>query len=788
MLKNYLLSALRNLWKHKMYSMINIGGLALGLCITVLILLYVKNELSYDKWLPDKDRLYRVYRYWGGSNGGTVWTPDPLAEQLQADFPEVVQSSGLSSAGETMLEYDNNKIFVEEVAWVDSSFFRVMALPFKYGKLEDALRAPNAVVISERVAELFFGRADPVGKTLRINDERDLIVTGVMQPLENTHLPYEVYTRFTRQQPNWNNNNRATYLKLSGPTDIAVLEEKITGHVNQFKVEQYRSIGVEPGPNELPDWRLQPVEDIHLHSANIGWYSSSGGDIKYVYIFALIAFIVLLIGAINYINLSTARALNRAREVGVRKVSGAGKMQLIAQFLTETVTQAYFALLLAVLLVELLLPGFNHIVDRELGFLGGQWIPWVLPLLGLATAVGLLAGVYPAFVMSSFKPVRVLKSLERSKGGATFRRGLVVVQFSLSVVLVIVMLFIYKQINYMMDRDLGFKGDQVLVVPFNSDEGPEKLKNLEQEFSNIPGLRSITQSTRMPGQGYPDWSLEIEGREDLTYPRVLFTDENYMDVLGLELVEGRFFSSDYPADTLTNFVVNEAFIREYQIEDPFSVKMKFSGEEEYSRIVGVVKDYHYQSLDTRIRPLIIGGRKHRRYAGLLLSPNNLPSTLSAVEEMWKRVEPAHPMRSSFLDEDFAGLYAEYRRFGQALLYATFLAVFVAILGLFGLATYATVRRTKEIGVRKVLGATVRQLSMMLVSDFLRWVLLAGLIAAPLGFMISRRWLQDFAYRTDLTALPFILAICFALLIAALTVSFQAIWAASRNPVDALRNE
>lgn len=788
MFQNYVNTAIRNLWKNKLYSAINIGGLALGLAVAILILLYVKNELSYDQWLPAKNQLYRVYRYWGGENGGTVWTPDPLAEQLSADFPEVAYATGLSSMGETMLEYQNNKLYIEEVAMVDSTFFNVFSMPFQYGRILDALQAPNAVVISHEVAEKFFGPADPVGETLRYNDEHDLVITGVLAPLGNTHLPYELYTRYTWGYNHWNSNNRATYVKVHPQTDIAALETKITKGINQFKIEEWREIGVEPGPDELPNWRLQPVGDIHLRSADIGWMGSNKGDIKYVYIFALIAFIVLLIGAINYVNLSTARAVSRAREVGVRKVTGALRIQLIIQFLVETVVQAVFALAAAVLLVELFLPAFNQIINRELAFLRGDWLAWSLPLIGITVAVGILAGAYPAFVMSAFRPVKVLKGLARSAGGTTFRRGLVVTQFSLSVVLVIVMLFIYKQINYMMSQDLGFAGDQVLVIPFNNDENFQRLEGMREVFLSIPGVNNFTTASRMPGHGYPDWSLEIEGRDELTYPRVLFTDENYVDVLGLEMAQGRFFSRDFPSDTANTFVVNEAFLKEYNILDPFSAKIKFSGEEEYSRIIGVVRDYHFQSLDTRIRPLLIGPDTRRYHAGLLVSTADLPETLAQVEQTWRQVEPSHPMRYSFLDEDFAGLYEEYRRFGQALLYATVLAILVAILGLFGLATYAAVTRTKEIGVRKVLGASVRQISLMLVLDFIRWVLVAGLIAAPMGYLISRRWLEDFAYRTELSALPIIAAIGFALLIAALTVSFQAIRAAARNPVEALRYE
>lgn len=788
MIRNYFFSAIRNLWKSKLYSLINIGGLALGLSVTVLILLFVYNELSYNQWIPDKDQVYRVIRYWPQNNGGTFWTPDPLAEQLVEEMPEIQQAAGLFVSSETMLEHEEKKFFVQDIAYVDSTFFDVLSLPLKIGSRSEVLEEPNAVVISEHVANLFFGDSDPIDQTLRFNDELDLVVKGVLKPVELSHLGYDVYLRFTRKNPSWNSNNRATYIKVNPESNIPELERKITESVSEYKRIGWEAMNAKPGPDEFPEWRLQALTDIHLNSANIGVFGGRAGDKKYVYIFGLIAFIVLLIASINYINLSTARALGRAREVGVRKVSGARRSQLVFQFLTETVIQAFVALLISIFLIELCITGFNEIVNRELTFLGGNWPMWIISMLGLSLIVGLLAGAYPAFIMSSFQPTKVLKSLVKGKQGTAFRKGLVVTQFSLSVVLVIVMLFIYKQINYMMDQELGFSGDQVVVIPFNTNESYIKFQNMESEFLNIPGVYEASNASRLPGHGYPDWAMEILGKEEIGYPRTLFTGAGYDKVLGLEIVEGRYFSDDHPSDTVNTFVVNEAFIRENNIEDYSTAQIKFSGEEEYSRIIGVVKDYHFQGLDRRISPLVIGMLDDRNFATLLVSSENLPATMSQIEKVWAQVEPVHPMRSSFLDEDFSGLYEEYRRFGKALLYATFLAVFIAILGLFGLATYSTYTRIQEIGVRKVLGATVNQLSFMLVSSFIKWVLLAGIIATPVGYLISNRWLEDFAYRTSVSPLPFIGAIGLAIILAAITVSFQAIWASTRNPVEALRYE
>ena len=789
MIRNYIKTAIRNLLKNRMFSIINIGGLSLGISVALLIILYVNNELSYDKWYQGSDNIYRVYRNW--SNGGRViWTPDPLAEALAANLPEVEYAAGMGPYGETLLDYENEKLYVEGVAVVDSTFFEVIPIPFLYGNSKEALDQPNSVVISRRIAEIYFGQSNPVGNVIRFNGTENYTVTGVMEEaLGKTHLDFEVYARFTYESPYWTGNNRATYIRVSEQADIAALETKVTELVNEYIRRELTDAGRAATPDRMPDWKLQAFEDIHLRSDGMSWFRDSGGSIRYLRIFALIAIIVLLIACINYINLSTARSVGRAKEVGIRKVVGGQKTQLISQFLTEASVQTFLSLLIAVGLTELFLPWFNQITNRELVFLQGNWLPFLLPMIGLGLVVSLLAGSYPAFLLASFRPIKVIKGqMVQGRGHQGFRRGLVVLQFTISVVLVIVMAFIYRQVNFMMDQELGFEADQVLSIPMNLDSSADKVEQLKEAFLTLPGVSSISTASRLPGMRLPDWMIDVENDEEEYAPFVLFTDHDYAQTLDLQIVEGRFFSRDHPTDTANAFVVNEAFIKNYNIADPIGAGIKFTSQDQYGRIIGVIKDFHYRGLEQSIRPIMIGMRNQRYNTAIKVSADNLTSTISDIRALWSKVEPEHPMRYTFLDQDFAAQYSEHQRFGKTLLFGTILTIIIAVLGLFGLAAYSAAKRTKEIGIRKVLGATIQGLTFMLVKDFVRWILLAGLIAAPIGYFLAKRWLEGFAYQTALSPTPFILAITFALLIAVLTVSFQAIRAASTNPVEVLKDE
>ncbi len=544
--------------------------------------------------------------------------------------------------------------------------------------------------------------------------------------------------------------------------------------------------------DKYPDWKLQPLRDVQLSAGEIGGPFSGQGDERTVYVIALVALVIVTIASINYMNMATAQAARRAREVGVRKVTGAHQSQLMVQFLAEAVLQCLLALPIAILLTELTLPAFENVVARDLDLSWSVWGQLVPSLLLLIAGLSIVSGSYPAFVLSGYRPTDVLKGkwLRRDQG-KVLRQSLVVVQFTGAIVATIVMFFIYQQIRFMQNQEVGFRGEQVMVIAVNTPDTYEKITSLRSRILQNPQVVAVTSADGLPGSDHSDYGFQLGGREQSINSDIFFVDADYPEALDLEILAGRFLSL---SDTSTNtFVVNEAFVQEYGLEEPIGQPLNFTGATE-GEIVGVVKDFNYSSLEYNIRPLVFSGAIRPLRGGWVssvavrLQTNNLRETIAEVEDFWQQIEPNHPIRYTFLDDDFAGLYAEQERLGQTLLYATFITLFIALLGLFGLASYVAERRTKEIGVRKVLGASVQQIVTLLGIDFLKVVLVSGLIAAPIAWWLSRRWLADFAYQTDITVTPFLVAIVLAVLVAVLTVSARAIKAALANPVDALRSE
>lgn len=792
MFKSYLRSASRNLLKHKLNSLINIMGLAVGLAVAILIFLYIQHERSYDKWIPDSDQIYRAYRSWEGG-GETVWTPGPLAHTVKQELPEVLQATGLSVSTDVLLQGGEEKIFMDQVAVVDSTFFEVIPFVLSQGQAKEALKLSQNIVVSERLAQQLFGDEDPLGKTIKVDTEEDYIVSGILAPLAgNTELSFEVFFPYSRSSTRWVNNNRSTYLKVRRDASVEQLESKITALVTPFLEQANRESGRSPDATNYPNWRLQNMHDIHLHPLSNSWFAFNrkGGNIRYLYIFGMIGLIMLVVACINYINLTTASSAQRAMEIGVRKVSGAARGQLISQFMVEAILQSAIAFVLALALAELFLPFFNSITNRSLQFLEGGIQHWIMYMAGLALLVGSLAGIVPALIISGFKPGLILKrGLDRGAKGNFFRRALVMVQFGVSVVLIVVVLFVFRQVNFMMNKDLGFSSEQVVVIPLNLATSAPKVEALKGEFQRIPGVSTISTSSSVPGQPLPDWGVIVNG-ETLSNVFMSWVDPDYAETLNLEVVEGRFFSQDIASDTLNAFVVNEAFLREANLENPFDAQVRFtySSDEGYNKIVGVVKDFHFRGLAQAIGPMIMMYQPNYRVTSIKVGTENLEGTLKAIEGLWGKVEPDHPFRYSFLDEDFAEQYAEQERFGDTMLYATLLTIFIGVLGLFGLATHTTTRRTKEIGIRKVVGATVNGIVFMLVKDFTRWVFLASLFALPLGYWLISKWLEDFAFQIDITPYPFLMAVGLAMGIAVLTVCYQAIKTALANPIESLRHE
>lgn len=790
---NYLKIAWRNLKKHKFFSTLNVGGLAIGMGVAILITAYIQHELGVNQWIPDGDRIYRAYRYFPSySSGGQANTPGILGNELTRQFAAIEQATTLGAGSDQLLARGDKAMYVDEVAYADSNFLEVFALPFLHGSATEAFQYPESVIISETTARNFFGATDVIGQNLVLNDNTNLTVTGVFADLnDQTHLDFPVFVRSSFDDASWLAYRFETYVRTTPDAPIAALQEEITAYLKPILLREFTQANFEVSESDLPQWKLQPLTDIHLYSQQMGSLRASRGNIHYLYIFGFIGLLVLVIAGINYINLSTARAGNRAREIGVRKVTGARHGQLVSQFLVESVLQSVLAALIALPLARAVLPLFNEISGRELSLAGAQLGNIAIPLLGISLLVGILAGLYPALVLSGFDPTKVFKTDKSVKmGHQTLRKALVVLQFSGVVILIILTSVMYRQVRFMLHEDLGFSAGQVAVIPMNNADSWRRVQAQKEQLEKQPGILAVSTASNFPGDAPIDYTLEIEGVSDrYRAPEMIFADADYDDVLGLEVVAGRFFSETISSDTLTSFVVNEAFVKEYELDQPLGTRIRFPWREEWGEIIGVVKNYHYQGLDNAIDPVAFyGGPFVRNQIAIRFAPDQWSEVLAFARQEWPNIEPAHPFRHQLLDEHFAVQYAEYESMTSTFLYSAGLTILVAVLGLIGLATFTARQRTKEIGIRKVLGASVLQLVQMLIRQYVVMALVAGIIAIPLAFWLAQNWLADFAYRVELNIWPFLIGIVLAIAITILTVSLQSLRAATVNPVESLRSE
>ncbi len=792
MFKNYFKIAVRNLFKNKLYSFINIFGLSIGIAMALLIMLYVQHETSFETWIPDSENIYRVNRQWKkDADRGSAITPGPLAPTLVEELPGVVASTRIYDLGESLLSTDQKSLYFEKVVYVDSLFFNTIPFDFKYGTRESSLMDITSAVLTKQAAEKIFDEENPVGKTFKLNGEEEYVVKGVLaSPKGNTHIQHEIYLMSNQYSPYWTGNNVVSYVRLLPNVNTADLDEKISAIADNYIKKEYATFG--ETPRSLPLWKLQSLETIHLNSKHLGYSSIQSGDKKRISIFTFLAIIILGIACINYMNLSTARATKRALEVGIRKVSGATRMQTVSQFLIEAVLQSSIALFIAILLAEMALPFFNEITGRDLSVI--NMFNGILPLglISIVFLVGILAGSYPSIFLSRFTPVDTLKgALLKGKSGSRMRKGLVVTQFTMTIALIILVTFVFRQVNHMLNQDLGFNKDQIVVISCNTDAGIENVTKFKDQITQIPGVISITQAGRLPGEFTPNYGVRFPETEEGEYINTTFVDADYAETMGVELVEGRFFDASISSDTVTAFIVNQQLVKDYNLENPIGAKIKFSFDENFGEIIGVIKDFHYEGLESTLSPLLLSSRKDMDWINknaIKISGANVSETISGIEAFWKNIEPEHPVRYTFLDEDFAAQYDDHRRFGKTIGYATFLSILIAVMGLFGLASYTAEQRKKELGIRKVLGASINSLMNLLVKDFVKLVLIAGLLAFPIGYFLSNNWLKDFAYQTSMSITPFLVSILSAIAIAVVTVGLQAYKASIANPVDSIKSE
>ncbi|SFD50024.1 putative ABC transport system permease protein [Chitinophaga sp. CF118] len=798
MLKNYFKIAFRNLWRKKTFSFINVTGLAVGMTSCLLIFLYVHFELSYDRFNSKADRIYRVVGDLKSSAGTLHWynTPGPMAGAMKAQFPEVQETVRLVQ-GSILVRKDNIKFQEEHSLWADASIFTVFDFPMKSGDAKTALKEPNSIVFSETAARKYFGNANPVGQSLLLSGKNiPVIVTGIMKDIpENSHIKADMLISMSTYstsfvpwvETDWDVFNPSTYLLLAPGAKSETLQSKLPAFFQKYAGDVLKK------NNMSYSAKLEPLEDVYLHSAYGGMET---GNLNNVTIFTVIALFILLIAAVNFINLTTARSVERAKEVGIRKCAGAVKNQLLLQFLIESIVIALISWLLAIFLCQLLLPMFNVVSGKIIstGIFVNASYP--LGLLGLALGIGLLAGIYPAVVLSSFKPITVLKgSFASGNKGIVLRKVLVVTQFTISITLIVSTLVVYSQLNFMRNRSLGFDKDRVLVISNNGDPGTIDFK---KQISDIPSIQSSSISSAIPGRDYNDgnndmgWVQIQNSKDELQRVNINIynVDEDFLHVYKIKLLAGRGFSNAFPADSANSVILNKTTVRKLgyvSYQQIIGERFVTNG---YTRtVVGVVDDFHFHSLKEPIQPLcLLTGRGYWQFISMKVTTGNLPATINALQNKWGKAIPNRPFNYFFLDEDFNNQYQAEDKFGHLFSYFSILSIFISSLGLLGLASYSTLQRTREIGIRKVLGASVSSIISLLSKDFVMLVFISFLIACPLSWFAMNRWLQEFAFRITMSLEIFLLAGAGALLVALFTISFQSIKAALRNPVKSLRTE
>lgn len=789
MLKNYLLVALRNIRKNKIFSAINILGLALGMTCSLLILLWVQDENGIDAFHKNGSLIYSIYerQYYDGKVESGHYTPGLLPDEMKRKIPEIEYSSGFAWKDLNTFSV-GDKILKEEGNHASTDFFKMFSYPLLEGNARTALSTPVSIAVSRKMAVDFFGSPkEALGKTIRFDNRQDLMVSAVFENLPpNTSEKFDYlinWHSFLEDNPwakEWGNNGPQTLIQLHKDANPALVEKKITHFLDDLNKEQSVGFRIQLG--------MQLFGDIYLHS-NFKNGNLEGGRVEYVRLFSLVALFILLIACINFMNLTTARSVKRAKEIGIRKVVGAIRPVLIRQFIGEAILLSFLAVLIAAGLLALLLPTFNHVTGKEIRLPFNRVYFWISIFI-LTLLTGFVSGSYPALFLSAFNPVTVLKGTLKTKTGALwFRKGLVVFQFVLSIVLIIGMIIISKQVSYVENINLGYDKENLIYVPIEG-ELMEKYNLFKEELLNKPGIQLVTRISQTPTQiANGTYGVDWDGKDQNTKP--MFTNAaagfDFARTLQLTLVNGRDFSKDYGTDT-AGYIVNESALKKIGYKDPVGKRLTFWGKK--GTIIGVVKDFHFNSLREPISPLIIRLGEKDKWGSVLVrtNPGRTKDALTSLESVYRAVNPKFPFTYQFSDLEYQKLYKSEETVQQLSTYFACLGIFISCLGLLGLAMFTAEQKTKEIGIRKVLGASMPSIVTLLSKEFLSFVMLAFLIASPLAWWAMHKWLQDYAYRVDIGWGVFAVAGILALLIALFTISFQAIRAAVANPAVSLKNE
>ncbi|MBS1529643.1 MAG: ABC transporter permease [Bacteroidetes bacterium] len=826
MIKNYFKVAWRNLTRNKVSSIINIGGLAIGLACVMLIGMYVKDEIGYDRFFKDAQRIYRVniHEKMGLDEFITAHTPPPVGAALVSNFPEIESYVRIFKPGDEVIHSvvngRKNSFTEKKLLSVDSNFLQFFSYEIIAGNRATCLSGPNSAVLTARAAKKYFGSTDVIGRTLTFDEySKPFVVTAVIKDLpEQSSLQFDVLQSNIGMPPikrfswSWVWLQTGTYVKLkpnisTDPANIQKLMARFPAMVRVQAADAFRRVG-QPFDEFIKkggkyDILLQPLKDVHLYSANIGNRYFPQDDIKYIYIFSAVALFIILLACINFMNLATAQSAKRAKEVGIRKVLGSERKSLMEQFLAEAFLYTFLATSIAIFIVVMSLPAFNQLASKSLSFINFLNLWTVGGLLLIVTLTALLSGSYPAFYLTSFKPVTVLKGKGdfKSAGSGFFtRNALVVFQFCVSTVLIICTFVVYKQLKYNQSKDLGFSKENVVVIS-DADRLGTSEESFRQELTKVPGISTASISTGCPSHlsfedtYIPEPDVANSSSPDKNVDVVSYmVDESFVPTLKLKLVEGRNFSKDF-ADS-ASVILNETAAKMMGWKDPMGKHLKYPGSSYINNftVIGVVKDFNTESLHEKVMPFALFYTKSRAYRVAIsyitarIRPGDYNKTIAAMTTVWKQFRPDSPFEYSFMDEDFDSLYKADQTMGKVFGTFSFVTIAIACLGLLGLAMYTAERRTKEIGIRKVLGASVESIVTMLSKDLLKLVIIASVIALPVAYYAMSKWLQDFAYPTNMDWWVFGIAAFITLLIALATVSFQSIKAALTNPVKSLRSE
>ncbi len=790
MIQNFFRIAFRNISRHKGFTFINVTGLAIGLAASLLILLWVQDELSYDKFNLNAKNIYRVEedQFYSGERYHVTVTPHPSGPVWKEKIPEIKEQTRINRLARLLFRQEDKVFFESSIVAADSGLLKMFTLPMLMGDPETALNSPHSIVLTEKLAVKYFGKTNPVGKTLTLENKYQFMVTGVLKDLPKNSvftfegiLPYSFLKEIGAINNSWGSNSILTFVHLENGADIKAVNQKLT------------DIVLENHPQTTTKFLLFPLLDIHLHS-QFG-FGTNNGPVTSVYIFTLIAIFVLLIACINFINLSTAKGSTRGKEIGIKKVAGADQMTMIIQFMLESLLLVVMSLVLAIILVGLFLGVFNNISGKHFNLTDLLQVKFIISFIIVGLLAGFISGIYPALYLASFKPVKVLKGeVVSGHGSRRLRQILVVIQFSLSILIAISASFMYLQLKFLQEKDLGFDKENLICIPM-ADNMKVKYYSLKRELQKEPLILGVTASSSNPvmmGSNSDGASWDGKDPEKHVLIGINAIDYDYLKTMKMELVSGRDFSEDYTSDiardTTGNFLVNEEVVKIMQTGDPAGRNFRFMGIS--GTIAGVLKNFHFKGADQVIEPMAFAltDTSFLNVILIRLTPGNVPESLKAVEKTWKEVIPEYPLQYTFVDQDYEGLFKAQMRLTGLLKYFTILAVIVACLGLYGLSSYSAERRTNEVGIRKVMGAGAFKVMYTLSKEFLVLVLISIVIAIPVGWIIVGKLLKQFANRIDMSIPVFVGIAAGAIVVALLTVSFQAYKAAGINPAEALKVE